>query len=176
MTAQRPIPTFAFYERLVMRLLFAWLVWRATPDTLIVNGIPSPNGITHLFDLHFLLDPHVFSFARIALGAALILYVLRLVVWLALPVALFVNLAASGITNSQGAIQHAEQIVSLILLAQTVAHSCDSVDGIFVSVSLICRFVAILAILRRAPTRPAVIRSAANPSKRFTKSCQKGCD
>ena len=122
MTAQRPIPTFAFYERLVMRLLFAWLVWRATPDTLIVNGIPSPNGITHLFDLHFLLDPHVFSFARIALGAALILYVLRLVVWLALPVALFVNLAANGITNSQGAIQHAAQIVSLILFAQTVAH------------------------------------------------------
>ena len=122
MTAQRRIPTFAFYERLVMRLLFAWLVWRATPSALIVNGIPSPNGITRLIDLHFLLDPHVFSFARIALGAALILYVLRLVVWLALPVALFVNLAANGIINSQGAIQHAAQIVSLVLFAQTVAH------------------------------------------------------
>ena len=34
MTAQRRIPTFAFYERLVMRLLFAWLVWRATPRCL----------------------------------------------------------------------------------------------------------------------------------------------
>ena len=77
MTAQRPIPTFAFYERLVMRLLFAWLVWRATPATLIVNGIPSPNGITHLFDLHFLLDPHVFSVRPGCLAAALILYVLR---------------------------------------------------------------------------------------------------
>ena len=105
---QRPaIPVFAFYERLLMRLLFAWLVWRATPHVLIVNGIPSPNGITRLFDLHFLLDPHVFRVADLALAAALIFYVLRFVVWLALPVALFVNLAANGIENSQGAIQHA---------------------------------------------------------------------
>ena len=68
---QRPaIPVFAFYERLLMRLLFAWLVWRATPHVLIVNGIPSPNGITRLFDLHFLLDPHVFRVADLALAAA----------------------------------------------------------------------------------------------------------
>ncbi|HEX4667076.1 MAG TPA: hypothetical protein VH207_10780, partial [Chthoniobacterales bacterium] len=39
-----------------------------------------------------------------------------------LPVALFVNLTANGIENSQGAIQHAAQIVSLVLLAQTAAH------------------------------------------------------
>jgi hypothetical protein len=122
MRQHQTIPVFAFYERLVMRLLFAWLVWRATPHALIVNGIPSPNGITRLFDLHFLLDPHVFRIAHLALAAALILYVLRLVVWLALPVALFVNLTANGIENSQGAIQHAAQIVSLVLLAQTAAH------------------------------------------------------
>lgn len=105
-----------------MRALFAWLVWRATPDALIVNGIPAPNGITRVFDLHFLLDPQVFAWARVALAAALICYVLRVIVWLALPLALLVNLAANGITNSQGAIQHAAQIVSLVLLAQTAAH------------------------------------------------------
>ena len=122
MTLRPSIPRFALYERLVMRALFAWLVWRATPDALIVNGIPSPNGMTRAFDLHFLLDPQVFAWARTALAAALILYVMRLVVWLALPVALFVNLAANAITNSQGAIQHAAQIVSLVLFAQTSAH------------------------------------------------------
>lgn len=122
MTLGPSIPRFALYERLVMRALFAWLVWRATPDGLIVNGIPSPNGITRAFDLHFLLDPQVFAWARTALAVALILYVMRLVVWLALPVALFVNLAANAITNSQGAIQHAAQIVSLVLFAQTSAH------------------------------------------------------
>jgi hypothetical protein len=122
MTGQIRVPIFAFYERLVMRVLFAWLVWRATPSGLIVNGIPSPNGITRVLDLHFLLDPRIFSLARIALSVALVLYAMRLVVWLALPVALFINLAVNGILNSQGAIQHAAQIVSLVLLAQTVAH------------------------------------------------------
>jgi len=118
----RPIPTFALYERVVMRLLFAWIVWRATPGVLVVNGIPAPNGITRLIDLHFLLHPHAMSIARMVLAAALVLYVLRVLVWLALPSALFVNLALAGILNSQGAIQHAAQIVSLVLLAQTAAH------------------------------------------------------
>ena len=78
--------------------------------------------MTRIFDLHFLLDPQVFAWARVALAAALLLYVRRLAVWLALPVALFVHCAANAITNSQGAIQHAVQIVSLVLLAQTAAH------------------------------------------------------
>jgi hypothetical protein len=122
MSMRPPIPTYALHERLVMRVLFAWLVYRATPSALIVNGIPAPNGFARVVDLHFLLDPQVFSYARVALAAALILYILRLLVWLALPVALFVNLAANAITNSQGAVQHAMQIVSLVLLAQTIAH------------------------------------------------------
>ena len=114
--------SYAFYERLVMRMLFAWLVWNATPAALIVNGIPQPNGIARIVPLQFLLDPGIFTVARYVLAGALILYVLRIVVWLALPVALFVNLGANAITNSQGAIQHSAQIVSLVLLAQTVAH------------------------------------------------------
>ena len=122
MTALRAIPRFALFERVVMRVLFAWLVWQATPGALIVNGIPSPNGMTRLFDLRFLLYPDVFAIARMALGVALTLYVLRLLVWLALPVAFFVQASANAITNSQGAIQHAVQIVSLVLLAQTAAH------------------------------------------------------
>ena len=118
----KPIPSFVFYERLVMRLLFAWLVWRATPGVLVVNGIPAPNGFARVIDLHFLLAPGVYGVARMALAAALLLYVARLLVWLALPVALFINLAANAVLNSQGAIQHAAQIVSLVLLAQTAAH------------------------------------------------------
>lgn len=105
-----------------MRVLFAWLVWRATPGALIVNGIPAPNGLTRVFDLRFLLDPHFFAIAHTVLAVALMLFALRLLVWLALPVAFFVNVAANAITNSQGAIQHAFQIVSLVLLAQTAAH------------------------------------------------------
>ena len=122
MSAARPIPSCAFYERLVMRVLFALLVYWATPQALIVNGLPSPNGLARIIDLHFLLEPRVFALARMVLAAALVLYVLRVLVWLALPVALFVHVAANAVINAQGAIQHAMQIVSLVLLAQTAAH------------------------------------------------------
>jgi hypothetical protein len=122
MTTAQSIPHYAFYELLIMRTLFAWVVWKATPAALIAIGIPDPNGIARVVPLQFLLEPHIFALTRIALAAALILYALRLAVWLALPVAFFVNVAANAITNSQGAIEHAFQIVSLVLLAQTVAH------------------------------------------------------
>src|SRR6266513_163793 len=100
MTAAHSIPTWAFYERLVMRVLFAGLVYWSTPQALIVNGIPAPNGIARISDLHFLLDPRIFACARMALAAALLLYVLRIAVWLALPGALFIHVAAHAITNS----------------------------------------------------------------------------
>lgn len=122
MSAVQPVPSFARYERLAMRVVFACLVWNVTPLRLIFTDIPWPNGIARLIDLHFLLDPQVYGAARIALAAALILYTLRFALWLALPVALFVNVAAHGIKNSQGAIQHTTQIISLVLLAQTGAY------------------------------------------------------
>jgi len=103
-----------------MRILFAATIWRATPGALSVNSIPVPNGMARIVDLHFLLQPQVFAWARIALALALILYVFR--IWQALPIALFVNVATTAILNSQGAIQHAMQIVSLVLLAQTAAY------------------------------------------------------
>jgi hypothetical protein len=105
-----------------MRVGFACLVWMVTPARLIFTDIPWPNGVARLIDLHFLLDPRAYGVARIALAAALILYMLRFALWLALPVALFVNVAAHGIRNSQGAISHYAQIVSLVLLAQTGAY------------------------------------------------------
>lgn len=120
MSIRLGVPTFSVLERAVMRILFAAVVWRAQPNKLSVNGIPAPNGITRILDLHFLLEPQFFAWARIALAIALILYVFR--IWQALPIALFVNVAIAGILNSQGAIQHAMQIVSLVLLAQTAAY------------------------------------------------------
>jgi hypothetical protein len=113
---------YALYERVVMRTLFAWLVLKATPARLSFYEIPAPNGIARLLNLHFLLDPQFYAFCRVLLVIALVLYVLRLMIWLALPLALFVNVAANAVTNSQGAIQHAHQAVSLVLLAQAAAH------------------------------------------------------
>ena len=122
MNGIKSVREYALYERVVMRILFAWLVLTATPARLSFYEIPAPNGIARLLNLHFLLDPQVYAFCRMLLVVALVLYVLCLIIWLALPLALFVNVAANAVTNSQGAIQHAYQIVSLVLLAQTAAH------------------------------------------------------
>ena len=122
MSGIKSMREYGLYERVVMRILFAWLVLKATPARLSFYEIPAPNGIARLLNLHFLLDPRVYAFCRVLLVVALALYVLRLMMWLALPLALFVNVAANAVTTSQGAIQHAYQIVSLVLLAQTAAH------------------------------------------------------
>ena len=144
MNGIKSVREYALYERVVMRILFAWLVLKATPARLSFYEIPAPNGITRLLNLHFLLDPQVYAICRVLLVVALVLYVLRLMIWLALPLALFVNVAANAVTNSQGAIQHAYQIVSLVLLAQTAAHfygvwlRCAGEPRTFLEDRLIC--------------------------------------
>jgi hypothetical protein len=54
----------------------------------------------------------------IALG----FYIAGVLLWLALPVLLLINVAFNSVLNSQGAIQHSAQIISLVLLAQTAAY------------------------------------------------------
>jgi hypothetical protein len=48
-------------------------------------------------------------------------YITRILLWLALPVILLVNVSINAAANSQGAIRHAAQIVSLVVLVQTAA-------------------------------------------------------
>jgi hypothetical protein len=144
MSGIKSMREYALYERVAMRILFAWVVLKATPARLSFYEIPAPNGIARLLNLHFLLDPRVYAFCRVLLVVALVLYVLRLMIWLALPLALLVNVAANAVTNSQGAIQHAYQIVSLVLLAQTAAHfyglwlRCTGEPRAFLEDRLIC--------------------------------------
>lgn len=110
------------FERLAMRLLFAWVVAKHIPTALRFQGFPAPNGLAKLIDLSFLLDPRVLAGCRYALYAALVLYVLRIGWSLALPYLTLVSIAVGSTINSQGAISHHLQIVSLVLLAQTGAH------------------------------------------------------
>jgi hypothetical protein len=114
--------THPLYERLFMRVSFAWVVLISTPRTLNAHSLPEPNGLARLVDLSFLTNPGWLAAAHTVLLIALGFYIMRVLCWLALPVALLVNVAVNTVENSQGAIHHAVQIVSLVLLAQTVAH------------------------------------------------------
>ena len=117
-----PSVTHPLYERLFMRAAFAWVVLVSTPAALNVHSLPAPNGLARLIDLTFLTDPGRLAALHIVLLVALGFYIARVFCWLALPVALLINVAVNTVANSQGAIHHAAQIVSLALLAQTAAH------------------------------------------------------
>ena len=110
-----------FYERLFIRLAFVWVVVLSTPANLNVHSLPAPNGVARLVDLSFLVNPKWLNACHILLLIALGFYAARVLLWLALPIIFAIHVAANAVFNSQGAIHHAPQIVSLVLLAQTAA-------------------------------------------------------
>ena len=112
----------SLYERIFMRAAFALVVIVSTPRSLNVHVIPAPNGLARIVDLSFLTDPATLVAYHTALVIVMGLYLARFLVWLALPIALWINVSVNAVANSQGAIQHSVQIVSLVLLAQTAAH------------------------------------------------------
>ena len=113
--------THPFYERLFMRVSFAWAVFVTTPHALNFHSLPVPNGIARLIDLTFLTNQEYLAASRIVLLIALGFYVARFFLGLALPIILLVHVFVNAAVNSQGAIRHGAQIVSLVLLAQTAA-------------------------------------------------------
>ncbi|MFN2476756.1 MAG: hypothetical protein ABR526_10510 [Chthoniobacterales bacterium] len=105
-----------------MRVLFALVVARHIPGGLSDATLNYPSGLARFVDLHFLLPPSVLSAGAYLLWAALALYVLRIGLWLALPYMTLFSIAVNSAQNSSGAIGHHAQIVSLVLLAQTIAY------------------------------------------------------
>lgn len=117
----RPVEHHAF-ERVAMRVLFAWVVWRHVPGSLAHLEITAPHGVARWFDLRFLLDPQVYTWCTYGLWVALALYVLRIGWSVALPYLTVLSIGVGTVINSHGAIAHYLQIVSLVLCAQTAAH------------------------------------------------------
>jgi hypothetical protein len=109
------------YERLFMRAGFAFIVLASTPTVLNFRSVPAPNGFARLVDLSFLTNPQCLAVCRVVLLIALGLYLARLCLLLVMPVILLLHVSINALANSQGAIRHAAQIVSLVLLAQTAA-------------------------------------------------------
>ena len=113
---------YAGWERAAMRLLFALVVALHIPHQLAYADLPRPNGLARLLDLTFLLNASVYDPLRYAAYAALALYAARVWWSVTLPYVTVFCIAVGSIVNSQGAISHHLQIVSLVLLVQTAAH------------------------------------------------------
>jgi hypothetical protein len=111
---------FANYELVIMRLLFAWVVWDTLPLAVTLSEQPVPVGLGRWFDFGFFSDPTFYSICRVVMVAALALYVIGRWLWIALPVAFFIVVGPGTLEASQGANQHATNLVALILLVQMI--------------------------------------------------------
>lgn len=105
-----------------MRCLFAVVVWRSLPraSDQIYATQDAPNGIANWVDLTFLAAPGVYPGVQIAVGAALVVYAAGFALPFVLPFLLVCHVMVRTLFNSQGWIHHGVQMVSLVLLAQTV--------------------------------------------------------
>jgi len=112
------------FELLVMRAGFAWLAftnvkWATAPYT----EQKFPNGLARFFDLTWLGHHPPSQMTQYVIMAFLGLYVLGLVPALGLlPLAFFATLIGTLI-NSQGAINHSWQMVTMMLLAQLIVYA-----------------------------------------------------
>jgi len=115
----RPV---AWWELFVMRCLFALVVFRSLPraSDQIYDTQGVPNGIAQWLDLTFLSLPGVYPGLQIAIVAALCIYSLGLLLPVVLPFLLVSHVMVRTLFNSQGWVHHGVQMVSLVLLAQTV--------------------------------------------------------
>lgn len=108
----------AWWEMLIMRVGFAWLVWMNFPAAIMNTLQPYPNGLAIFMDLTFMADGHVLAPLRAVLLVALVFYSLNLLMLPALGYITFLLIAHGSLDNSQGAINHSFQPLALIALAQ----------------------------------------------------------
>jgi hypothetical protein len=115
----RPIP-YRGWEMVVMRVLFALVVYSAFPNRVPFTGAPDPVGIARVMPLTWLSDPGVLEVCRWVLLVALGVYASGRFYVVALPVMLFLTIAPATLANSQKADHHHLQALGLVLLAQWV--------------------------------------------------------
>ena len=115
----RPIP-YRGWEMLIMRLLFALVVYAAFPNQVPFSAAKYEVGIARLMPLTWLADPRALELCRWILIAALCLYASGRCLVLALPVMAFLTIAPATLANSQGAFHHHLQVLGLVLVAQWI--------------------------------------------------------
>jgi len=108
------------WEMLVMRVLFAVVVFMAFPKQVPFAGAKYEIGIARVMPLGWLSDQGTLDACRWVLIAALCLYASGRLTALALPVMAFLTIAPATLANSQGAFHHHLQVLGLVVLGQWI--------------------------------------------------------
>jgi hypothetical protein len=120
-----PRVDFAWWETALMRTGFAMLLLSRFPSlaSLPVPGaeLRFPNGIAKWIDMSWVLDPAGYSIITILLHAAAALYITGFAFPLSSTVLFLCYLVTGTLQNSLGSISHYYQVMTLMLLGQSVA-------------------------------------------------------
>ena len=110
----------SWWELLIMRILFAYVVYLSLPSTgQIYDSQPVPNGIAQFVHLPTFINDASYPAIKIAIGFALVIYASGFLLPIVLPLILIAHVMIRTLFNSQGWVHHGVQMVSLVLLAQT---------------------------------------------------------
>ena len=105
---------------MVMRVLFALVVFVAFPNRVPFTAAKYEVGIARFMSLTWLSDPATLEICRWILAASLCLYASGRLLVLALPAMAFLTIAPATLANSQGAAHHHLQVLGLVILAQWI--------------------------------------------------------
>lgn len=111
----------ASWEMLLFRAGIAWCAWQTLAGPLPFATQPRPHGIATWIDVTFGGNPHVMAVLTPLSAVGLVLYVLNIALPFTLVLPLVLSFAMGSLLNSQGAINHTNQIVTLALLTQWIA-------------------------------------------------------
>ena len=121
------VHAFTGLEHALLRVGFAWVVWCFVDSARTYSVQPSPNGLAQYLDLTFMSDPALELPLKLGLVLALLAYVANrfLVVSLGYIAAYLICLGT--LKNSQGAIGHSSQLITLTACVQWFAHATHPV-------------------------------------------------
>jgi hypothetical protein len=111
----------AWWETVLFRAGIAWCAWQTLALPRPFRSLPRKHGIAVWFDVTFAGDPQIMGWLSILSAVCLLLYVLNIAVGFTLVVPLALSVAMGALENSQGAINHTTQIITLALFAQWLA-------------------------------------------------------
>lgn len=111
----------AGWEMFLMRLFLLWPCWLVIERT-VVKVQPRPNGLAHWIDFTFLGQPGVQQGMEWLFFVAGALFVAGRWVIPALGLIVAMLVAKGTLVNSQGAINHALQLLTLVMLGQWIVY------------------------------------------------------
>ncbi|HEX8372280.1 MAG TPA: hypothetical protein VF585_05845 [Chthoniobacterales bacterium] len=111
----------ADWEMVLMRCFLLWPFWIVVTRS-VVSVQPKPNGIAHFVDLTWLANPLTLNILISLFAVCGTLYALGFLMVPALGIITAILIAKGTLINSQGAINHALQLLTMVALTQWIVY------------------------------------------------------